>query len=352
MAIFLTDKSRVLVQGITGTEGTRHTRRMVAAGTTVVAGVTPGKGGQDVDGIPVFDSAAAAAEETGADTSVVFVPPRFAKAAVIEAIDAELSLAVVLTEGIPVHDTAAFWAHAQAAGNATRIIGPNCPGLISPGRSNAGSIPAGSGFVFAVKGGRFITHNLKLRNAEASLGNFFASGVLALGERTGPFLWQLPDTYRFDAERMDAFMRLLPRTSREGEAVARQHDERLRRGALVEAAADVPYRHAFEVRHPTYFHDEFYAILRAHGFALVFADTAGRWPYAEELTADFAYVRLHGSQQLYVSGYADAELDDWVARIRRWQGARRGGRDVYVYFDNDAKVHAPFDAMRLRERVR
>ena len=142
MAIFLTEKSRVLVQGITGTEGTRHTRRMVAAGTNIVAGVTPGKGGQDVDGIPVFNSAAEAVKVTGADTSVVFVPPRFAKAAVIEAIDAELSLAVVLTEGIPVHDTAAFWAYAQATGNATRIIGPNCPGLISPGRSNAGIIPA------------------------------------------------------------------------------------------------------------------------------------------------------------------------------------------------------------------
>jgi succinyl-CoA synthetase alpha subunit len=142
MAIFLTENSRVLVQGITGTEGTRHTRRMVAAGTNIVAGVTPGKGGQDVDGIPVFDSAAEAVKETGADTSVVFVPPRFARAAVIEAIDAELSLAVVLTEGIPVHDTAAFWAHARAAGNTTRIIGPNCPGLISPGRSNAGIIPA------------------------------------------------------------------------------------------------------------------------------------------------------------------------------------------------------------------
>ncbi|BEL03581.1 succinate--CoA ligase subunit alpha [Actinoplanes sichuanensis] len=141
MAIFLTDKSRVLVQGITGAEGTRHTRRMVAAGTNVVAGVTPGKGGQDVDGIPVFGSVAEAVDATGADTSVVFVPPRFAKAAVIEAIDAELALAVVLTEGIPVHDTAAFWAHARDTGT-TRIIGPNCPGLISPGLSNAGIIPA------------------------------------------------------------------------------------------------------------------------------------------------------------------------------------------------------------------
>ncbi|MEE6258805.1 succinate--CoA ligase subunit alpha [Plantactinospora sonchi] len=142
MAIFLTEKSRVLVQGITGTEGTKHTRRMVAAGTNIVAGVTPGKGGQEVDGIPVFNSCAEAVTATGADVSVVFVPPRFAKAAVIEAVDARLGLAVVLTEGIPVHDTATFWAYASAAGNRTRIIGPNCPGLISPGQSNAGIIPA------------------------------------------------------------------------------------------------------------------------------------------------------------------------------------------------------------------
>jgi succinyl-CoA synthetase alpha subunit len=147
MAIFLSENSRILVQGITGAEGTRHTRRMIAAGTNVVAGVTPGKGGQTVDGdpgvsIPVFDSVEEAVRATAADVSVVFVPPRFAKAAVLEAIDAELSLAVVLTEGIPVHDTAAFWAYACARGNRTRIIGPNCPGLISPGQSNAGIIPA------------------------------------------------------------------------------------------------------------------------------------------------------------------------------------------------------------------
>jgi len=202
-------------------------------------------------------------------------------------------------------------------------------------------------FVFAVKGGRFITHNLKLRNAEASLGNFFASGVLALGTRTGPFLWQLPATYRFDAERMDAFMAMLPRDAREGEAVAAWHDERLRRGALCEARAQIQFRHAFEVRHPSYFHDEFYAILRAHRCALVFADAAGRYPYVEEHTADFTYVRLHGSTELYASGYTDEELDDWAARVARW----REHGDVYVYFDNDAKVHAPFDAERLVSRV-
>ena len=213
-------------------------------------------------------------------------------------------------------------------------------------------------FVFAVKGGRFITHNLKLRNADASLGNFFASGVLALGRKTGPFLWQLPGTYRFDAERLDGFMRMLPRSSREAEAVARGHDHRLRRGAMVDAAEDVPYRHAFEVRHPTYFHNEFYDILRAHGCAFVIADTAGKFPYAEEVTADFVYIRLHGSEVLYASGYRDDELDAWAAKIAAWRRpSPRGrggqnGRDVYVYFDNDIKAHAPFDARRLAERIR
>jgi uncharacterized protein YecE (DUF72 family) len=205
------------------------------------------------------------------------------------------------------------------------------------------------GFVFAVKGGRFITHNLKLRNAERALGNFFASGVLALGRKTGPFLWQLPATYRFDAERMDGFMRLLPRGSRAAEDVALQHDDRLRRGALVDAPVNVRYRHAFEVRHESYFHDEFYALLREHRCAFVVADTAGKFPYAEEVTADFVYVRLHGSRELYASGYTGAELAAWGGRIARW---RRTGLDVYVYFDNDAKVHAPFDALRLAERVR
>ncbi len=209
-----------------------------------------------------------------------------------------------------------------------------------------------TGFVFAVKGGRFITHNLKLARAETALGNFFASGVLALGTKTGPFLWQLPATYGFDANRLDRFMTMLPRNSTEGETVARQHDERLRRGVLVTAAARVPYRHAFEVRHPSYFHSEFYDLLRAHECAFVISDSAGKFPYAEEVTADFVYIRLHGSQELYVSRYSGVELDEWAQRIARWSGASsERGRDVYVYFDNDAKVHAPHDALRLAERV-
>ncbi|MEV7777947.1 succinate--CoA ligase subunit alpha [Kitasatospora sp. NPDC088351] len=146
MAIFLTKDSKVIVQGMTGSEGMKHTRRMLASGTRIVGGVNPRKAGTtvDVDGteVPVFGTVAEAIEKTGADVTVIFVPPKFTKDAVVEAIDAEIGLAVVITEGVPVHDTAAFWAYAGSKGNKTRIIGPNCPGLISPGQSNAGIIPA------------------------------------------------------------------------------------------------------------------------------------------------------------------------------------------------------------------
>ena len=146
MAIFLTENSKILVQGITGSEGTKHTIRMLGSHGDIVAGVTPGKGGQTVTAegreIPVFNSCSEAVAATGADVSVVFVPPRFAKAAVLEAIDAEIPLVVVITEGIPIQDSAEFWATAKAKGGKTQIIGPNCPGIITPGVSNAGIIPA------------------------------------------------------------------------------------------------------------------------------------------------------------------------------------------------------------------
>jgi succinyl-CoA synthetase alpha subunit len=146
MAIFVNADSRIIVQGMTGTEGRKHTTRMLAAGSNIVGGVTPGKGGQTVQigqtDLPVYDDVAKAMADTGADATVIFVPPKFAKTAVLEALDAEIGLAVVITEGIPVHDSAYFWAHAVAKGNKTRIIGPNCPGVISPGKSNAGIIPA------------------------------------------------------------------------------------------------------------------------------------------------------------------------------------------------------------------
>ncbi|HET9984055.1 MAG TPA: DUF72 domain-containing protein [Longimicrobiales bacterium] len=217
-------------------------------------------------------------------------------------------------------------------------------------------------FVFAVKGSRFITHMKKLVGVDTALANFFASGVLRLGPKLGPILWQLPPQLGFDARRVADFLARLPRTTVEAAELARRHDARLKAGAWTEAEADQPIRHAFEVRHESYLVPEFVEMLREHGAALVFADSAGTWPYAEELTADFVYVRLHGSEQLYASGYTDSELQWWADRIRTW---RAGGwpadavrvegapspaarkRDVYVYFDNDAKVHAPGDAMRL-----
>jgi succinyl-CoA synthetase alpha subunit len=145
MTIFINESSKVIVQGMTGSEGTKHTRRMLISGTNIVGGVTPGKGGQDVEieghNLPVFNTVAEAMAATGANVSVIFVPPKFAKAAVIDAINAKMPLAVVITEGIPVHDTASFYTYAQTVGT-TQIIGPNCPGLISPGKSNVGIIPA------------------------------------------------------------------------------------------------------------------------------------------------------------------------------------------------------------------
>jgi succinyl-CoA synthetase alpha subunit len=167
MAIFLTENSKVIVQGMTGAEGTKHTKRMLASGTNIVGGVNPRKAGEkvDFDGtvLPVFGTVKEAMEATGANVTVIFVPPAFSKAAVVEAIDAEIELAVVITEGIPVHDTAYFWAHAVATGHKTRIIGPNCPGIISPGKSNAGIIPAniaGSGKIGLVSKSGTLTYQM------------------------------------------------------------------------------------------------------------------------------------------------------------------------------------------------
>jgi uncharacterized protein YecE (DUF72 family) len=220
-------------------------------------------------------------------------------------------------------------------------------------------------FVFAVKGGRFITHMLKLRGVETALANFFASGVLALGGKLGPFLWQLPARSVFDPERIATFLNLLPRDTAAAAALARRHDHRVAGRALTETDRRRPLRHAIEVRHPSFLGPRFIRLLRENCVALVFADTV-EWPYAEDLTADFVYIRLHGSEELYSSGYDAPALDRWAARISAWSkgGApedavlidrpappKKGGRDVYVYFDNDAKVRAPFDAQQLRQRL-
>lgn len=204
------------------------------------------------------------------------------------------------------------------------------------------------GFTFAVKGPRFVTHMKKLANVETPLANFFASGVLALGDKLGPLLWQLPPTLGYDAARLAAFFDLLPRTTTAAAEIARRHDERMTDRSLTVTDADRPLRHALEVRHKSFVTPEFTDLLRAHGIALVVADTAGRWPFLTDVTADLVYVRLHGDIELYVSGYTDEALDAWAARIREWLAA---GLDVQVHFDNDVKVRAPFDALALAERL-
>jgi len=220
-------------------------------------------------------------------------------------------------------------------------------------------------FVFAVKGSRYITHMLKIRNVETPLANFFASGILRLGAKLGPILWQFPARTAFEAERFDAFLGALPRDTGHAAALARRHDARLNGRAWLRCEADQPLRHAVEIRHDSFRSAGFIRLLRRHRVALVCADTVD-WPRLMDVTADFVYCRLHGSQELYVSGYDDAALDQWAARVLRWaEGGepgngervlgptrpRRSGRDVFVFFDNDAKVRAPVDAASLAARI-
>ncbi|MBS2035921.1 DUF72 domain-containing protein [bacterium] len=202
-------------------------------------------------------------------------------------------------------------------------------------------------FLFAVKGSRYITHQLKLRNHQQALANFCASGVLALEHRQGPWLWQLPEMLHYDGERIQNFLNSLPRTTFEAARLAHGHDQRVK-DPLCGCELDRPLRHCLEVRHPSYLQDEFYQMLQTRGVGLVWADTAGRFVWTEKLTTNWVYVRLHGAQELYVSRYTDQELDWWAARISEW---RESGMDVYVYFDNDGAGHAPYDALRLRQRV-
>ena len=204
-------------------------------------------------------------------------------------------------------------------------------------------------FVFAVKGPRFVTHLKRLRDVDVPLANFFASGVLGLGPALGPILWQLPETFRFDAGVLDDFLGRLPRTTAEAATHARRHDDKVPDDrALTVAEDDRPLRYALEFRSPTFADPEAYAVLRQHGVATVYADTAGRWPKVDEDTAPFRYVRLHGDRELYASGYTDRALDQWAERCDTWAAA---GQDVFCYFDNDMKGYAPHDARRLIERL-
>jgi len=223
------------------------------------------------------------------------------------------------------------------------------------------------GFLFSVKGPRFVTHMLKLKGCEQALANFFASGIANLADKLGPILWQLPPMLRFDPERLETFLAMLPRDTDEAAALARRHNAKVQGRARRAFGECRPLRHALEVRHETFVDPAFVALLRRHEVALVVADTARRWPYAEDVTSDFVYVRLHGDKKLYVSGYGRAALDGFRKRIVAWSEggeidearridaaapASRAGRDVFCYFDNDVKVRAPRDARALAKRIR
>ncbi|MER7797726.1 DUF72 domain-containing protein [Microbacterium sp. NPDC096154] len=210
-------------------------------------------------------------------------------------------------------------------------------------------------FVFAVKGPRYVTHMLRLRSAGTALANFFASGPLALGAKLGPILWQLPARHPFEPEVLDAFLASLPRTTGEALEIARGHDSRFEGRTWLEIDADRPLRHSIEPRSATFADPDFAALLRERDVSLTIADTADTFPMFDEITSDHVYVRLHGSRELYASGYTGDELDDWARRIRSWtdgSGCPDGvPRDVYVYFDNDARGRAPHDAVALESRL-
>jgi uncharacterized protein YecE (DUF72 family) len=205
-------------------------------------------------------------------------------------------------------------------------------------------------FVFAVKGPRYVSHLKRLKDVEVPLANFFASGLLALGTALGPVLWQLPESFRFDAGVLDDFFAGVPTSTSDAAVLARRHDDKVADDrALTVVDEDRPLHHALEFRSPTFANQAAYDVLRRHRVATVYADTAGRWPRVDEDTGPIRYVRLHGDRELYASGYTDRALDEWAARCGGWAAA---GQDVFVYFDNDLKGFAPRDAMRLIERLR
>ncbi len=216
-------------------------------------------------------------------------------------------------------------------------------------------------FVFSVKAPRYITHMLRLRNTEAPIANFFLSGVLRLNEKLGPILWQFPPNLQFNPDLFEPFLAKLPRSTKAAARLLKQTDSRMKDRTWSVVDQDRPMFHAMEIRHESFATEAFVKLLRKHSVAMVIADTAGQWPMLLDVTADFVYVRLHGAEKLYASGYSDDALDAWVTRIRAWAtgqdsptsqrlgpaARKRMRRDVYVYFDNDVKVHAPFDAAKL-----
>ncbi len=218
-----------------------------------------------------------------------------------------------------------------------------------------------AGFVFSVKAPRFITHLRRLREVQAPIANFLLSGVLRLKEKLGPILWQFPPNMRFMPDVFETFLSQLPHSTKAAAKLRKHCDPRMKGRTWAAVDSDRPLRHAVEIRHESFATEAFVQMLRKHHVALVTADTAGKWPMLHDVTADFIYVRLHGAEELYASGYTDAALKKWAAKIRAWSSGgdiaaekHVGGpptklttRDVYVYFDNDIKVRSPFDAARL-----
>jgi uncharacterized protein YecE (DUF72 family) len=220
-------------------------------------------------------------------------------------------------------------------------------------------------FQFAIKGSRFITHMRRLLHVEQPLANFFAQGLLRLGHKLGPILWQFPPNFQFEPTRLETFFALLPRSQKAAAELARAHDSRLNNRTWLDVTKDAKLRHAIEIRHESFVCEEFIALLRRHNISLVKADTV-EWPLLMDLTSDFVYCRLHGSEVLYTSGYTDDALDLWANRVTTWsrgleaddgrlaslrKARKRSSRDIFVFFDNDAKVRAPVDAQGLIQRV-
>jgi uncharacterized protein YecE (DUF72 family) len=222
------------------------------------------------------------------------------------------------------------------------------------------------GFVFAIKGSRYITHMLKLRNVEVPLANFLASGLFALGDKLGPILWQFPPMLRFNPELFEAFFQLLPHTTHAAAQLALKRDSRLEGREWLEPGRNRRLRHAVEVRHESFVTPDFIRLLRKYRIAWVVADTPKPWPLYEDVTSDFIYMRLHGSTELYNSRYSDEELERWAHLIDAWRRGQqvadprlvsatgfrpRAARDVFCYFDNTDKRHAPDNARELMQLV-
>jgi uncharacterized protein YecE (DUF72 family) len=215
-------------------------------------------------------------------------------------------------------------------------------------------------FIFSVKANRYITHVKRLRDIEIPMANFFASGPMALKEKLGPFLWQFPPSMIFKPDVFEEFLKLLPKDFLSAKKLA-QKSELPKDRKFLKVEKNFPMRHAVEVRNISFLDPEFTRLLRKYNVAIVFADTAGKWPYLEDITSDFVYIRLHGDSELYVSGYDEATLAFWSDRIKLWKKGlepdnrltiteerpKKLPRDVYVYFDNDSKVRAPVDAKTL-----